>query len=330
MNTDYFTKDYMPGASWSVGGGLLHGTTMLQLCAGISKELAGILHLDCLHATPACAWSLDWSTQRPLTSPTSYNQLLRKAAELNQPVCLSFDNPYVAKNLLEDDFGLYLVSELLQNNPTGRNAVAVADDRVAMVLRRNFPKLPIIAHMNRSVCEESEPDAAFYNQLLGFYQAVQLYPAITRNPHELAALQHPERCVVVINDCCRQGSRNAHRDMLLLLAQMRIRPYEFAFKVRRSEQMPAVMATPGSPGNALARRQILELYAAGFRQFHVQAEQYRNGMTPAWVLMNHIITDEPERSNMRGLLVYKAFCYLNGAQPPIASGLEPFTLRYPE
>lgn len=330
MNTDYFTKNYIPGARWSVGGGLLHGTTMLQLCEGISKELTGILLLDSLHATPACAWSLDWSTQRPLTSPTSYMQLLRKAAELNQPICLNFDNPYVAKNLLEDDLGLYLVNELLQNNPTKRNAVAVADDRVAMVLRRNFPKLPLIAHMNRSVCEEREPDAAFYNQLLDFYQAVQLYPAIIRNPRELEELHHPERCIVVINDCCRQGSRNGHRDMLLLLAQMRIRPYELAFKVRRSEQMPAIMAPPGSPGNALSRQQLQELYAAGFRQFHVQAEQYRNGMTPAWVLMNHITPATPEQSNMQALLIYKAFCYLNGAQSPIASGLEPFTLRYPE
>lgn len=330
MNTDYFTKDYMPGARWSIGGGLLHGTTMLQLCEGITKELAGILRLDTLHATPACAWSVDWSTQRPLTPPTTYIQMLRKAAELNQPICLSFDNPYVAKNLLEDDFGLFLVNELVQNNPTKRNAVAVADDRVAMVLRRNFPKLPLIAHMNRSVCEEREPDADFYNQLLNFYNAVQLYPASTRSPRLLQDLQHPERCVIVINDCCRQGCRNAHRDMLLLLAQMRIRPYEFAFKVRRSEQMPAIMAVPGSPGNALSRQQIQNLYAAGFRQFHVQAEQYRNGMTPAWVLMNLITPAAPEHSNMRGLVIYKAFCYLNGAQSPIASGLEPFTLRYPE
>jgi hypothetical protein len=330
MNTDYFTKDYMPGARWSIGGGLLHGTTMLQLCEGITKELAGILRLDTLHATPACAWSVDWSTQRPLTTPTTYMQLLRKAAELKQPVCLSFDNPYVAKNLVEDDFGLFLVNELVQNNPTNRNAVVVADDRVAMVLRRNFPKLPLIAHMNRSVCEENEPDAAFYNHLLGFYNAVQLYPTSTRIPQLLQNLEHPERCIIVTNDCCRQGSRNAHRDMLLLLAQMRIRPYAFAFKVRRSEQMPALMSVPGSPGNALSRKQIQELYAAGFRQFHVQAEQYRNGMTPAWVLMNLITPAAAEHSNMRALVSYKAFCYLNGAQSPIASGLEPFTLRYPE
>ena len=330
MNTDYFTKDYMPGAHWSIGGGLLHGTTMLQLCEGITKELAGILRLDTLHATPACAWSVDWSTQRPLTSPTTYMQLLRKAAELRQPVCLNFDNPFVAKNLLEDDFGLFLVNELVRSNPTNRNAAAVADDRVAMVLRRNFPKLPLIAHMNRSVCEEGEPDAAFYNQQLKLYNAVQLYPDCARSPQLLQDLQHPDRCIIVINDCCRQGSRNAHRDMLLLLAQMRIRPYEFAFKIRRSEQMPAIMAVPGSPGNALSRQQIHQLYAAGFRHFHVQAEQYRNGMTPAWVLMNLITPAEPEHSNMRALLIYKAFCYLNGAQSPIASGLEPFTLRYPE
>jgi hypothetical protein len=53
-------------------------------------------------------------------------------------------------------------------------------------------------------------------------------------------------------------------------------------------------------------------------------------MTAAWVFMNHIISAEPEYSNMRSLLIYKVFSYLNGARPPIASGLEPFTLRYPE
>lgn len=36
MNTDYLTQDYLPLATWSVGGGLLHGSPMLQLCEGIA------------------------------------------------------------------------------------------------------------------------------------------------------------------------------------------------------------------------------------------------------------------------------------------------------
>lgn len=330
MNTDYLTEDYLPQASWSIGGGLLHGTPMLQLCEAMSKELKGIRSLRYLHAAPACAWSLDWAALRPLTSPTAYLQFLQKAAALKQPICLSFDNPYVAKNLIEDDYGLYLVSELLQNNPTGQNYVAVGDDRVALALRHRFPGLPLAAHMNRSVCEEAEPDAAFYNQLLDFYNEVQLYPGSARDAALLQQLQQPAKCQVVINDLCRRGSRQAHRDTLLLLAQMRVRPYDFSFKVRRSEQLAATLASPGSPSNTFSRTGLQQLYAAGIRNFHVQAEQYRNGMTPAWVLMSYLISAAPQCSNMRALLAYKVFCYLNGSQSPIASGLEPFSLRYPE
>lgn len=327
MNTDYLTRDYLPLATWSVGGGILHGSPMLQLCEGIAKELSGIRKLSHLHATPACAWSIDWATQRPLTSPTAYVQMLEKASRLNQAICLSFDNPYVAKNALEDNYGLFLVSELLRHNPTGRNSVAVADDRIAATLRRNFPGISITAHMNRAVCEAAEPDADFYNRLLDVYDRVQLYPASGRAPRILALIRHPERCSLVVNDLCRQGSQSIHLDILLLLAQMRVRPYDFDFKVRRQELLAATLS---APGNIFSRAELQAVYNSGIRDFHIQAAQYRNGMTPAWILMSYLISAKPEHSNMRALLAYKVFCYLNGTQSPIASGLEPFPLRYPE
>ena len=328
MNTDYLIKDYMPRARWSVGGGLLHGRTMLQLCEGIAQEMRDIRSLSYLHATPSCAWSLDWAEQRSLTTPTGYLRMLQLAAATQQAVCLNFDNPFVAKAMLEDGFGLFLVNELLQHNPTGLNCVAVADDRVAMELRRQFPSLRLNAHMNRSVCEESEPDAAFYNRLLDFYQEVQLYPDCARNPELVRSLSKPERCWVIVNDRCRRGSRAAHREMLLLLAQMRVRPYEFSFKVRRQQQMETLLSPPGAPGNTFSRDELKALYAAGLRSFHVQAEQYRNGMTPAWLLMSYLVTAAPQYSNMRALLTYKVLSYLNGEQPSLASGLEPFSMRW--
>ncbi len=327
MNTDFLTQDYLPHALWSVGGGLLHGYTMLQLCEGISKEMKGIRSLRALHLSPACAWSLDWSVQRSMTSPTAYMRLLGETDRLRQPLCLSFDNPYVAKAMVEDAFGLFLVDELLRHNPTGLNSVAVADDRVAFVLRRQFPKLRLVAHMNRSVCEQGEPDADFINRLLEIYREVQLYPGSLRREGLVSALSAPERCTVVVNDLCRRGSRAAHAQALLLLAQMRVRPYDFNYKVQLREQTDALLSPPATQGNTFSRRELQDLYAQGVRSFHVQAEQYRNGLTPAWVLMSYLLTDEAQFSNKTSLLIYKVLSYLNGELPPLASGLSPFTLR---
>ncbi len=330
MNTDFLTQDYLPHASWSIGGGLLHGHTMLQLSEGIAKEMQGIRSLSCLHVTPACAWTVDWAAQRAMTTPTAYLRLLGLTDAQKLPVCLNFDNPFVAKAMLEDGFGLFLVDELLRHNPTGLNCAAVADDRVAFVLRRQFPRLPLIAHMNRSVVEEGEPDADFYNRLLEVYDRVQLYPGSLRRADVVQALKAPERCMVVVNDLCRRGSRSAHSELLLLLAQMRMRPYDFNYKVRRSELMAALLAPVGTQGNTLTRAELVSLYAQGLRSFHLQAEQYRNALTPAWVLMSYLLTAAHQYSNKTSLLIYKVLSYLNGAPPPLASGLEPFTLRLPE
>ncbi len=328
MKTDFLTQDYLPQAAWSLSGGLLHGHCMVQLCDGMAKEMKGIRSLKALHITPACAWSLDWHVQRSMTTPTAYLHLLGHTDAIKQPLCLNFDNPYVAKAMVEDAFGLFLVDELLRHNPTGQNCVAVADDRVAFVLRRQFPTLRIIAHMNRSVCEEGEPDADFCNRLLEVYHEVQLYPGSLRYPGLVQALSHPERCTVVVNDLCRRGSRAAHSQALLLLAQMRVRPYDFNYKVRRSEQMSALLAPPGAPANMFSRAELKALYAQGLRSFHVQAEQYRNAMTPAWLFMNYLLTDAPEYSNKTSLLIYKVLSYLTGDTPSLASGLEPFPMRW--
>ncbi|MBR5887866.1 MAG: hypothetical protein IKZ07_06620 [Akkermansia sp.] len=329
MNTDFLIQDYLPHATWSVGGGLLHGHTMLQLCEGMAKEMKGIRSLRALHLTPACSWSLDWSVQRSMTTPTAYLRVLGLTDQLRQPLCLNFDNPYVAKAMVEDGFGLFLVDELLRHNPTGLNSVAVADDRVAFVLRRQFPKLRLVAHMNRCVCEQGEPDADFINQLLQVYHEVQLYPGSLRREGVVQALSAPERCTVVVNDLCRRGSRAAHAQVLLLLAQMRVRSYDFNYKVQLSEQLSALLAPPAAPGNTLSRAELKELYAQGLRSFHVQAEQYHNGLTPAWVLMNYLLTADPQYSHKVSLLIYKVLSYLNGDIPPLSGGLTPFTLRYP-
>lgn len=330
MNTDFLTQDYLPHATWSVGGGLLHGYAMLQLCEGIAKEMKGIRSLRALHLNPACAWTLDWSVQRAMTSPTAYLRLLEVTNRLQQPVCLSFDNPYVAKAMVEDSFGLYLVDELLRHNPTGLNSVAMADDRVAFVLRRQFPKLRLVAHMNRSVCVQDEPDADFINRLLQVYHEVQLYPGSLRREGVVQAISDLGRCSVVVNDLCRRGSRAAHAQALLLLAQLRVRPYDFNYKVQRREQFGALLTPPAARGNTFSRDELQALYAQGLRSFHLQAEQYRNGLTPAWVLMSYLLTADPQQSHKTSLLIYKVLSYLNGELPPLASGLEPFTFRLPE
>ena len=330
MKTDFLTADYLPHSRWSVGGGLLHGQSMLQLCEGVSREMSGIRSLGLLHVTPACAWSLDWAEQRPMTTPTGYLRLLSHAESLRQALCLNFDNPYVARAMLEDGFGLFLTDELLRHNPTGGNCVCVADDRVALVLRRQFPGLRLISHMNRAVCEEAEPDAEFYNRLLQVYDEVQLYPGSLLDERLVRALADPKRCVVVVNDRCRAGSRAAHGALLLLLAQMRVRPYDFNYKVQRRQQVESVLAPPGASSNCQSCDRLRALYALGLRSFHVQAEQYLNGMTPAWVLVNYLLTDDPRYSHKCALLHYKVLSYLNGALPTMASGLEPFSIRLPE
>ena len=276
------------------------------------------------------AWT--WGRQRALSTPTFCHQQLALYAKMGLPVCLSFDNPYIPTPALQDGFGFFLVDTLLRLNPTGHNSVAVADDRLASVLARQWPKLPIAAHENRSTCAEGQTDAAHYNALSQLYTRVALRAEDALKPGLVEALVKKNVFDVCVNSHCLRGRQAQHRDFLLLAARMRVRPYEFEYSIQRKELREKLMGAPHSARRTatLTHAELRRLHAAGLRHFHVQAEQYHSGLTPIWALLNRLVDPSPEHSRRAAALAYIVLSDVSGAQPTLPSGMGAYVMELPE
>ncbi len=332
VDLSFLTERYLPGCQWSVGGVIRFGESMLQAVNCLHRKLGNWKPLASVHAEPACAWSLDWGRQRALSSASFCHQQLAHAARIGLPVCLSFNNPFIPTAALEDSFGFFLVDALLRQNPTGRNRVAVADDRLAAILRRQWPMLELAAHANLSTCAEGETDAAHYNALAARYQRVSLRAEDALCPEVLQALERPEAFDVTVNGTCLRGKRALEREYLLLCARMRVRPYEFNYNIERRALREKLQGQPHEPRQTqvLSHAELRHLHTAGLRHFHIQAEQYHNGMTPVWALLNRLVDPAPEHSRRAATLAYMVFSDICGAQAPLPSGLGAFNMELPE
>ncbi len=332
VDLSFLNAQYLPGCRWSMGGAIRFGMAMAQACRSLNTKLGNWKPLAAVHAEPACAWSLDWGRQRALSTPSFCHQQLALYAKMGLPVCLSFDNPYIPTAALQDGFGLFLVDTLLRHNPTGRNSVAVADDRLASVLAHQWPKLPITAHENRSTCAEGETDAAHYNALSRLYARVALRAEDALKPGLIAALAKKNVFDVTVNSQCLRGHRAEHRDFLLLAARMRVRPYEFEYTIQRRELREKLVGLPHAVRQTatLTHAELRQLHAAGLRHFHVQAEQYHNGLTPLWALLNRLVDPNPEHSRRAAAIAYIVLSDVSGAQPALPSGMGAYVMDLAE
>ncbi len=332
VDLGFLTADYLPGSCWSMGGGIRFGAATAQACHSLNSKLGTWKPLHAVHAEPACAWSLDWGRQRPLSTPTFCHRELEQYAQMKLPVCLSFDNPFIPTAALQDGFGLFLVDTLLRQNPTGLNCVAVADERLAAVLKRQWPTLPLMAHENLSACAEGETNAAHYNALAQRYEHVALRAEDALQPGLVAALEKKDAFTVTVNSLCLRGHRAEQRALLMQLARMRVRPYEFEYSIERRELKEKLMGQPHTKRctATLSHAELRQLHAAGLRRFHVQAEQYHNGMTPIWALLNRLVDPAPEHSRRAATLAYIVLSDISGAQAPLPSGLSAFRMELPE
>ncbi len=332
VDLSFLTDHYLPGCQWSLGGGIRFGMATAQACHSLNSRLGSWKPLAAVHAEPSCAWSLDWGRQRALSSPTFCHRQLTVCARMGLPVCLSFDNPFIPTAALQDAFGFFLVDTLLQLNPTGRNSVAVADERLADVLLRQWPQLPLMVHENLSICAGGETGASHYNALAQRFSRVALPAEDALSAGLLAALADKNAFSVSVNSRCLRGTRALLREYLLLCARMRVRPYEFSYTPTRQALRDKLMGQPHSPRQtlSLSHAELRQLHAAGLRHFHVQAEQYHNGMTPIWALLNRLVDPAPEHSRRAAALAYIVMSDIEGDKAPLPSGLSAFPMELPD
>ncbi len=326
----FLTEHDMPEARWTLGGALRFERSLANVVSFLSRNL-GVRRIHSVGAVMPCRWSLDWFVQRRPVAMAAYTEALERYAHANIGVTLVFDNPFIREDELEDSYALQLVRELYARDRVRLNAVCVASDALAARLRAFEPHLPLHCHMNRLVAEQGRRTAALYNKLAEQYDRVCLHSADAVKPALLAGINSPERVDVVINDSCLRTCP-VRREHLRLLAAMRREPYmvdamqqRSALLTRANCQQVEASALQQKAACNLTREEAHALYAAGFRSFIIQSQQFRNEMTLLWDVLQCLFPATPELSNKMALIAVSAMAEVRQRPHGLPSGLQDFS-----
>lgn len=322
--------DYLPGACWTVGGGLRFDRGV-QTIASFLGKISGAA-LDRVQAVAPCAWSLDWYVQRRPLAYSDICEAFEAYARMGMGVILVFDNPWIPQESMADPYGLSLVQELYKRDRIRKNAVCVASDALAEQLRAACPQLPIYCHENRLVAEQGRRSPRLYNSLLTRYRRITLHPADAARPAILSALEDPARIDIVVNDSCLRTCP-VRREHLQLLAALRRSPYDTTLMAQRASLIArtACMSPPppGPPAqNAscnIPRSELAQLHAAGFRSYIIQSQLFRNEMTLLWDILQCRLPHTPEQSNKMALIANSAMAEFGKPAGELPSGLRQFS-----
>lgn len=328
-NMAYLTKDYLPEATWTVDG-IFRFEKGIQTISQFLTNLIGIRGFSRMSGSIATLWSLDWFVQeRPITHD-KYIRILKDCAANDKGITLVFDNPFVTSEELNDNYSLSLIHHLCTHNENKRNAVCVANDKVAEKIHSHFPQIPIFCHPNRLVAEEGKRTAALYNKLASQYLRVTLHPADATRTNIIDGIEKPENFDIVINDPCLRIC-SLRREHMRLLAEMRRHPYDMDLMRQRANLIARAGCQSIDPGQLhqkascnLTRQETCTLYDKGFRHFIIQSHQFRNEITLLWDIFQCMFDYSPEISNKAALIASSAMAEFGKPEFKLPSGLRDF------
>ena len=318
---DAITRGHMPHAEWVVGGLFRfdsHLHTIINFLATYYppravRQVAGV---------PPCAWTLEPRGElRPVLSMPRYRGMLQSFGEIGAGATLVFDNPAIPAESLEDEYAHTLVQQLVADeyNAGGRNAVCVASDELAKLLRERYPQLPLICHPHRHIVTTVKRTPQYYEALEATYDRIILHPRDAVAAAVFAKLAHPERYMAVANDPTPRNSPT-RRDEVRLLAELHRRPWDGGLRrvLARMQQVDVENTCN------LTRREEAALYEAGIRAFVVQSLSFRNEITLLHDVFYHLLRTEPELSNKAALITSAGMAHIRPDETGLPTGMDIF------
>lgn len=321
---DHVTRDHLPQAAWTVGGAFRFDQHLIMLMEFLNQ------HYPARKATrvagaPPCVWSLDVYGRRAPMGMDFCAEALGAYAQLGLGVALMFDNPLLPEGAVDDVFGNRLVQMLFskQYDPTGLNAVYVANDELAASIGKACPQARIFCHANRLSMAREKRTPEFYEKLEQRYRQIVLHPRDAVSPALFSRLKNPWKYSAVVNDPVPRNYA-ARRELLQLLSEHRRRPWDYSIvEAKESLASRTGLFSIENTGN-LTCDEERALYDAGIRSFILQDFMFRNEITLWWDVFYHLLRTLPEYSNEAALIASAAMAHIRELADDIPSGMKLF------
>lgn len=331
----FLVDDYLPEAQFWVGGGLRFDALMLSLKSYMHEHIR-VRQLNQVMGVMPCRWSLSWHRNQSQINDSDFCRLLEIYAANSIAFTLCFDNPFITDEMLEDPYGLGLVQELIKRDRLNKNTLCVANDKLRARIKKEHPKLKIIAHPNRIIIEQQRRTAKLYKQLLGQYDMVALHPSDGGRAEILSGIAQGDsgdekRIIITTNDPCLRTCP-ARREHLQALAGMREQPYHNIHRVAEAQIVDKVgckkLDNIMSQSAMMSYDQKRKAYELGYRHFAFQAQRHLSPFTLASDVLNGIFTKAPEYSNKVATVTANVLSALSMSGRQQKSGMLKFNKLY--
>ncbi len=291
-----------PRAVWDVSGAFADDRELVSFF-DYCKEVLGFEPFHIVHGAPLC----EWNSGRVMRHFTRSTEDVREAglayAGRGIAVYLTFTNLFLEESHLKESFGNALCKFFEHHNPTGRNAVIVANDLLRDYIRREYPGLRLVSSILKITQEFGRGRLDVYRRLGEEYDEVMVHPDDVLHPEFLAQLENKEKYILLINEYCIRHCpiRHLHyRDLSeasLHFLSHDARPFEERQSKNGCQDLLRMLTNERYGVLALNVPEMKALYDLGFRHFKIQGRGHTNAMPLLADMLRLILKPDADDEN---------------------------------
>lgn len=294
-------------AVWDVSGAFVDDRELIAF-HDFCHLLLGFTPFNIVHGAPLCLWNSGRVLKHMICDTDQIRSAGLEYEKRNIAIYYTFTNLLLQEKHLSDLLGNSLLRFADDHNPTGNNAVILANDLLYQHVRREYPKLKLVSSILKITSAGNKRTVDTYRQLADQYDEIMVHPDDALNFKLLEQLEDKERYIILINEyCIRQCPIRAYHYKNLSQASMDFLGHDSAdFDKRQStngcRDLGTLLFSDKHSVLALNTLEIQQLRDLGFRHFKLQGRGHMNSAPLLFDLMRLIWrNDAPTENAMHAL-----------------------------
>ena len=270
-----------PDAVWDVSGAFVNDRELIGFY-DFCKYLLNFEAFNIVHGSPLCEWNSGRVLKHMMRDAEEVRTAGLEYEKRHIAVYLTFTNLLLQEKHLKDSFGNAICIFFSRHNPTGKNAVILANDVLRQHIRQEYPTLRLISSILKITNGSSKGKLDVYKRLADEYDEVMVHPDDVLNYDLLEKIEDKERHILLINEYCIRNCpiRPLHYRSLSESALAFMSYDSSSFETRQAgngcRNLHTLLTDEHKSVLALNTPEIQKLRDMGFRHFKVQGRGHAN------------------------------------------------------
>lgn len=300
---------------WDVSGAFVNDRELVGFY-DYCKLLLGFEAFNIVHGSPLCEWNSGRVLKHMLREAEEIRTAGLEYARRNIAVYLTFTNLLLQEKQMKDPLGNAVCTFFSRHNPTGRNAVILANDLLREHVRKEYPALRLVSSILEITHGGGKGRLDVYKRLADEYDEVMVHPDDVLNYDLLEKIEDKERHILLINEYCIRNCpiRPLHYRSLsesaLSFMSYDSAPFEAKQVANGCRSLYTLLTDEKKSVLALNTPEISRLREMGFRHFKVQGRGHANASAILFDLLRLVLrADEPGENAMHrnGQMFWESF-----------------------